>query len=233
MLKETSVVAVAGIRRLFIGTWALFCFLIALICFLVGILKFLGLVGAMAMLTVDGMVASENASRNATVHIIFMTIFFCLGLLFWRWFSLAKRTLSMPFENEIRKAEILINDFEVGARVNSKSIRDTNLASRHGVEEAEQNSAFQHEQVERSHAYLNGYDKDGLTPLMRAVREVNLEKVKSLLSQGADPVIKDDRFGTSTASDYAIRALRISPTEKERMQLQQIIEALDDAARST
>lgn len=91
--------------------------------------------------------------------------------------------------------------------------------------------ALQEAEEKQTHNRLNGYDANGHTPLMRAVMEINPEQVASLLAQGADPKIKDGNFGTSTASDLAVRALRRAATEQDRTKLRRIFDVLDAAER--
>jgi hypothetical protein len=92
-------------------------------------------------------------------------------------------------------------------------------------------SVLQESEARRTYDRLNKYDESGLTPLMRAVKELDLNQVSSLLGQGADPNIKDGRFGTTTAMDMAIRALGTAATEHERTRLRHIFDALDIAAQ--
>ena len=124
MLRETSVIAVAGIRRLFIVCWAIACLGIALIFIVIGTLKLLGLIGAMAMLTIEGMVPAEDAAQNATVHVIFMLLFFALGVLFAYLARRAERSLTRPFEQDIKNAAELVSNVESNARSNARSLRD-------------------------------------------------------------------------------------------------------------
>ena len=133
MLRETGVIAAAGLRRLIFACWAIACVLMALIFIVIGGLKLLGLAGAMAMLTLDGMVPAKDAAQNATVHIIFMLLFFAIGCLFIYWFRLAKRSLSTPFERDIKIAAEMVNDIESSTKTAAGSIRD---AARAAISEA-------------------------------------------------------------------------------------------------
>jgi uncharacterized Zn finger protein (UPF0148 family) len=54
-------------------------------------------------------------------------------------------------------------------------------------------------------AGIDAYDSNGRTPLMSAAERGDLEEVVRLLDLGADPSIKDNGFGTSTAADIAKR----------------------------
>lgn len=78
------------------------------------------------------------------------------------------------------------------------------------------------------HGAVNGYDSNGYTPLMNAVNSYDLVRVKELLAKGADPKLKDNNFGTSTASDMAHLALRRATDENNRATLKQIIMTLDN-----
>jgi Ankyrin repeat len=73
---------------------------------------------------------------------------------------------------------------------------------------------------------LNGYNVDGRTPLMCAVLDADVRAVEELLEAGADPHLKDGTFGTSTASDLAIRALRVATTEERKAALREIFDLL-------
>jgi DnaJ-domain-containing protein 1 len=55
---------------------------------------------------------------------------------------------------------------------------------------------------------INAYDDRGRTPLMNAAERGDFADVKRLLAQGADPLLKDRDFGTSTAADYAKRSAK-------------------------
>lgn len=73
---------------------------------------------------------------------------------------------------------------------------------------------------------LNAYDQEGHTPLMNAVLSANLQEVRSLLRRGAKTELKDKRFGTSTAEDMAILALRRASSESDRALLQELVDCL-------
>lgn len=73
---------------------------------------------------------------------------------------------------------------------------------------------------------LNGYDANGYTPLMLAVLHRDAEHVRLLLSRGANPKLRDGRFGTSTALDMALLAHRRSDSDSEQSTLQEIVDAL-------
>ena len=74
---------------------------------------------------------------------------------------------------------------------------------------------------------INGYDSSGYTPLMNAVKSYDLVRVRNLVNKGADTKLKDNNFGTSTASDMAHLALRRATDEGSRDILKRIIIALD------
>lgn len=67
------------------------------------------------------------------------------------------------------------------------------------------------------------YGEDGLTPLMRAARDGDLQRVRELLRLGADPQLTDGSFGTSRPVDFAIRAASRDPVGT---QWHEIIKAL-------
>jgi len=75
---------------------------------------------------------------------------------------------------------------------------------------------------------INAYDSNGRTPLMNAAERGDLEEVLRLLELGADPSIKDDNFGTSTAADLAKRAGRRNGHSRI---WEEIARALEDAQR--
>lgn len=133
MLKESSVIAVAGFRKLLVFFWFLTCGFFALMFIVIGILKTLGLFGAMAMLTIDGMIPAEDAAQNASIHIFITIIVFLLGYLFVYWTKLARRILEAPFEKDIKVAAELVNDIETNTKSSAKSIRD---ATRSAISEA-------------------------------------------------------------------------------------------------
>jgi len=61
-----------------------------------------------------------------------------------------------------------------------------------------------------STAEIDAFDEDGRTKLMNAAASGNVEETKLLLEQGANPWVKDDTFGTSTALDIAKRSSKKS-----------------------
>ena len=75
----------------------------------------------------------------------------------------------------------------------------------------------------RSQSPKDVYGEDGLTPLMRAARDGDLQRVRELLNLGADPKLTDGSFGTSRPVDFAIRAASRDPTGT---QWREIIKAL-------
>ncbi|MCC5869266.1 MAG: ankyrin repeat domain-containing protein [Gammaproteobacteria bacterium] len=61
----------------------------------------------------------------------------------------------------------------------------------------------------------SAYDKNGHTSLMRAAIDGDLELVEKLLSDGADPTLKDRDWGTSTAETYAARSAASSESHRK------------------
>jgi hypothetical protein len=76
---------------------------------------------------------------------------------------------------------------------------------------------------------INDYDHEGRTPLMNAVQKGDLAEVISLLGQGADGSIKDNRFGTASALDMANLALRRAGSPDELATRQEIVNAITKA----
>jgi DnaJ-class molecular chaperone len=78
----------------------------------------------------------------------------------------------------------------------------------------------------RRRGSVNTYDKDGYTPLMRAVKQMDIDAVRDLLELGADPKLEDANFGTSTALSMARRLFSISKDSRARSIYQDIINIL-------
>lgn len=74
---------------------------------------------------------------------------------------------------------------------------------------------------------IDRYDEDGYTPLMRAVKAMDVESVIDLLEKGANPKIKDENFGTSTALTMAKLLLKRAKTIEAQQRYQAIVDALD------
>jgi len=74
---------------------------------------------------------------------------------------------------------------------------------------------------------IDRYDEDGYTPLMRAVKAMNIESVIDLLEKGANPKIKDESFGTSTAFTMAMLLLKRAKTIDSQQCYQAIVDALE------
>jgi len=74
---------------------------------------------------------------------------------------------------------------------------------------------------------IDRYDEDGYTPLMRAVKVMDIDAVISLLEQGANPKIKDENFGTSTALNMAKLLLKRAKTEEAKQGFQKIVDSLE------
>lgn len=74
---------------------------------------------------------------------------------------------------------------------------------------------------------IDRYDEDGYTPLMRAVNAMDAESVFELLEKGANPNIRDGKFGTSTALTMAKLFLKRAKEAETRKCYQAIIDALE------
>ena len=74
---------------------------------------------------------------------------------------------------------------------------------------------------------IDKYGKDGYTPLMRAVKKVDVGEVLSLIEKGANPDIMDEEFGTSTALDMARLLRKRVKTEEAQQGLKKVIDALE------
>lgn len=73
---------------------------------------------------------------------------------------------------------------------------------------------------------IDAYNVGGYTSLMKAVEDMDVNTVASLLESGANPRILDRDFGTSTALDLAIRKQNKAETEETRHRFQKIIDIL-------
>lgn len=124
MLRESSVIAVAGTRKLLSLLSLLFCGALSATLLIFGALKVLGLLGSMAMLTMDGVVSSEDLAANVSTHVFFTIIVIGFGLLFAYWARLAMRSLAIPFEQDIIRSAEIVDNVESNARANSVSLRD-------------------------------------------------------------------------------------------------------------
>ncbi|MDR5904867.1 ankyrin repeat domain-containing protein [Franzmannia qiaohouensis] len=69
---------------------------------------------------------------------------------------------------------------------------------------------------------IDEYDGKGRTPLMNAAITGNIEEVERLLKAGANPLIADRDFGTTTAEGYAARFAKNS---KEHQTIRKILKA--------
>lgn len=63
---------------------------------------------------------------------------------------------------------------------------------------------------------IDGYDDNGHTPLMRAVKAMDVAAVINLIDKGANPKIRDGNFGTSTALSIAKLGLKRATTPVEQ-----------------
>tara|TARA_R110001599_G_scaffold95594_3_gene247903 strand:- start:984 stop:1610 length:627 start_codon:yes stop_codon:yes gene_type:complete len=70
--------------------------------------------------------------------------------------------------------------------------------------------------------HIDDYDENGRTPLMNASIIGNIEEVERLLEAGANPLIADRDFGTTTAEGYAARYARKS---KEHQRIRKTLKA--------
>lgn len=73
---------------------------------------------------------------------------------------------------------------------------------------------------------IDAYDEDGYTPLMRAVKMMDVNTVIEVIYQGANPRIEDGTFGTSTALDMAKLLLKRAKTPDEQQGFQKIVSVL-------
>ena len=166
----------------------------------------------------------------------------------------AERTLNTTSDNQTPKLsqkneildeyyEIALNEFQNGntsSRVYAKAIAlsdgDPNkeraiyvkLRAKEVADEAteRQQKIKTAEQIVK----INAYDIDGFTPLMRAVKDMNVNTIVSLMESGADPRILDRDFSTSTALDMAILKHNGAETEETRHCFQKIIDILSREA---
>lgn len=74
---------------------------------------------------------------------------------------------------------------------------------------------------------IDVYDKNGYTPLMRAVKAMDCDEVASLLRRGANPKVVDGNIGTSTALNMAKLLLIRAKTPESRQAFQKIVELLE------
>ena len=158
--------------------------------------------------------------------------------------SRAKKTTIADRLAEERVYELVLQEIESGERRGGlwlKAIEDARgdekeaklLYIRYRVQSMKDELAIAAAFVASENAHeqdaLNGYDSNGHTPLMKAVKSCDLLRVEDLLAKGADASLRDNNFGTSTASDMARLALRRAKSEAVRDTLQKIIAALDSA----
>ena len=73
---------------------------------------------------------------------------------------------------------------------------------------------------------IDKYDRDGYTPLMRAVLDFDYERVCHLLSLGANPSKTDLKFGTTSSIDLALRLLTTCTDSIKKDKVQNILEVL-------
>ena len=76
---------------------------------------------------------------------------------------------------------------------------------------------------------INQHDKDGYTPLIKAVKEMDVELVNFLLQKGADPNIKELYFSQSTALTMAKLFLKRAKTDDSKENYRKIVDALESA----
>lgn len=74
---------------------------------------------------------------------------------------------------------------------------------------------------------IDRYNEDGYTPLMRAVKAMDIDAVITLIEQGANPSIKDENFGTSTALSMAMLFLKRAKSTASQQGFQQIVDELE------
>ena len=73
---------------------------------------------------------------------------------------------------------------------------------------------------------IDEYDSEGYTSLMRAVLDVDYERVCHLLSLGANPSKTDLKFGTTSSIDIALRLLTNCTDSYKKDKVQNILEVL-------
>jgi hypothetical protein len=133
MLRETSVVAVAGVHRLFLIAWAMTCAFSMLLFGVFASLKVLGLMGAMVMITIFGTRSPEQVQAEFGVHVIITIVMAALAICSYVLFRRAVRRISTPFVDSVREAASLVQTMETGARSSSASIM---MAAKQAIEEA-------------------------------------------------------------------------------------------------
>jgi hypothetical protein len=82
---------------------------------------------------------------------------------------------------------------------------------------------------QKFHDPVNDHDDEGFTPLMRAVDNGDLCKVKELLEQGADPHMTDGVFGTTSSFDLVKRHLESHDGREKEELFNSILVALNNA----
>lgn len=98
------------------------------------------------------------------------------------------------------------------------------LSGQYAGESSEQCTA---ESIEDDVKPIDTYDEDGYTPLMRAVKIMDIDTVLILIEKDANPRIKDREFGTSTALTMAKLLLKREKTSEAKQVFQKIVDALE------
>ena len=73
---------------------------------------------------------------------------------------------------------------------------------------------------------IDRYDENGYTPLMKAVKAMDIASIISLLEQGANPKLRDGNYGTSTALNMAKLLLKRAKTVEAQQGYQAIVDVL-------
>lgn len=129
--------------------------------------------------------------------------------------------------NSARVMEMINEAYRILSDPVERKIHDDWIAKYH-MEYSSEHKA-KHYRSKKNHGghNIDRYGEDGYTDLMRAVKLMDVEAVESLVSDGANPNLRDANFGTATALSMANLLFKRAKDIEVKSKLTKIIRFLD------